>query len=586
VSFLVCFRPPRRAARSVTSAASLDGLDVLRCAVLTQLLSCLATSMDSSVEVTGGAAPLPPGVAETRGANSPADGSTGDLASTAAAKSVAVKLSGRYGQRGSSGGVAAAGASTGRARRSDSARRLAKHVHDGDLDDGAVLRHRQKSVAIGGAAPAPAVAAPVKLEVRFSWLNIHTVDTENQEFTAEFFVDARAKGRAELVPCADDTSEVAASRWTPELIVANMCDGELVRGEDSVHGADASYRRHWRGVFKQEFQLHEFPFDIQDFTLQLVEHTHDRVVSMVADDQLPSIFHVHSFALSNVWELLGIHEITLPTAFNSLDLSVRRLEVHIQPTHTDPSESARARAFPMLRAGVYMRRQCDAYCWNIIVPMFVMTSMSYVVSELPCDDLESRLSNDLALLLAAVAYKFVAAQGLPTLSYLTLLDKYVMLCFLWLALMVFINWLVVRIDRAHCAELDLIFLQCWLYSWLAVNVVMFVFMGCKVSKEHDGVKMLEQDRKPDSMHLQLHEGAKPAGHGHAADGSNGGGNGSAAAAAAAAVSSRKRAGLASRLHNAAALDEPLLLSEPHQDGGGGGSELPTIKSSGGSGGSE
>eukprot|EP01046_Picozoa_sp_COSAG06_P084037 COSAG06_NODE_30886_length_530_cov_1.707657_1_plen_167_part_10 len=63
VSFLVCFRPPRRAARSVTSAASLDGLDVLRCAVLTQLLSCLATSMDSSVEVTGGAAPLPPGVA-------------------------------------------------------------------------------------------------------------------------------------------------------------------------------------------------------------------------------------------------------------------------------------------------------------------------------------------------------------------------------------------------------------------------------------------------------------------------------------------------------------------------------------------
>ena len=39
------------------------------------------------------------------------------------------------------------------------------------------------------------------------------------------------------------------------------------------------------------------------------------------------------------------------------------------------------------------------------------------------EEYQDRLANDFALLLTAVAYKFVAAAGLPVLSYLTFLDK-------------------------------------------------------------------------------------------------------------------------------------------------------------------
>ncbi len=478
---------------------------------------------------------------------------------------------------------AAGSSSSGRARvrRSDSARRLAKHIQDGDVrnlrdlrdDDGQqVLRHRQKSVAVevAGAATMAEVTTPepVQLEVRFSWLHVHSVDTEEQEFTAEFFVDARVRGRSDLVPRADDSKSDAATRWTPALYIANMCDGELIRGEDAVHGVDASYRRHWRGCFKQEFQLHEFPFDIQDFHLLLVEHSHDRTVTMVPDEQLPSIFHVNSFTLGNVWSLLGIHNIAVPTAFSSLQVSMRRLELHVERSHTDPSESARAQAFPMLKAGLFMRRQSTAYCWNIIAPMFVMTSMCYVVSELPCDELNDRLSNGLALLLAAVAYKFVAAQGLPTLSYLTLLDKYVMVCFLFITLMVGLNWLVVSIDGPHCAErLDPILLKGWLYSWGAVNLVMMLVVVSTRMREHKGVQLLELNRKPSSAHLQLHEcvkhgphaGSLHAGHSDVRDGSGGG------------VSAVSKERLASRHKAAAAVDEPLMPR--HQAGS---RELSTI----------
>ena len=479
-----------------------------------------------------------------------------------------------------------AASSSGRARvrRSDSARRLAKHLQDGDVrdDDGhqVLLRHRQKSVAFGapGAPGAPGTAAadvatsePVQLDVRFSWLHVHSVDTEEQEFTAEFFVDARVRGRSDLVPRADDSKADAAKRWAPHLYVANMCDGELIRGEDSVHGVDASYRRHWRGCFKQEFELHEFPFDTQDFQLLLVEHSHERTVTMVPDEQLPSIFHINSFTLGNVWSLLGVHDIAVPTAFSALQVSVRRLELHVERTHTDPSESARAQAFPMLKAGLFMRRQSTAYCWNIIAPMFVMTSMCYVVSELPCDELNDRLSNGLALLLAAVAYKFVAAQGLPTLSYLTLLDKYVMVCFLFITLMVGLNWLVVSIDGAHCAErLDPVLLKGWLYCWGGVNLIMLFVVVRTCVREHKGVQLLELNRKPATAHLQLHECAKHgrcAGSVHARNGGDGIGSGGDGAAAV------SKASLSNHLKDTAALGD--LLLPQHQAG----SELSTINGS-------
>ena len=45
-----------------------------------------------------------------------------------------------------------------------------------------------------------------------------------------------------------------------------------------------------------------------------------------------------------------------------------------------------------------------------------------------------RLSVTLTLMLTAVAYKFIVASALPQVSYLTSLDTYVLVCFLFLFL--------------------------------------------------------------------------------------------------------------------------------------------------------
>ena len=63
-----------------------------------------------------------------------------------------------------------------------------------------------------------------------------------------------------------------------------------------------------------------------------------------------------------------------------------------------------------------------------------------------------------------------------------MLDKYVMLCFLFLALMVGVNWLVIRIRKEQCHELDHILLLVWLGGWVGVNLIMLCVVLLKVNR--------------------------------------------------------------------------------------------------------
>ena len=67
----------------------------------------------------------------------------------------------------------------------------------------------------------------------------------------------------------------------------------------------------------------------------------------------------------------------------------------------------------------------------------------------------------MTVLLIAVAYKFVVAAGLPQISYLTELDKYVNVCFMFIVAMV--------VENSSYAALEV-----WYYMVL-VSLLCFYF---------------------------------------------------------------------------------------------------------------
>eukprot|EP00039_Didymoeca_costata_P016026 m.279950 g.279950 ORF g.279950 m.279950 type:complete len:820 (+) comp16323_c12_seq1:226-2685(+) len=75
-------------------------------------------------------------------------------------------------------------------------------------------------------------------------------------------------------------------------------------------------------------------------------------------------------------------------------------------------------------------RQPWTYIYNVILIMFMTATLVAGAFFVPINDLADRAAITLTILLTAVAFKLVLQDGLPQVSYLTLLDKYVLVCFL------------------------------------------------------------------------------------------------------------------------------------------------------------
>ena len=125
-----------------------------------------------------------------------------------------------------------------------------------------------------------------------------------------------------------------------------------------------------------------------------------------------------------------------------------------------------------------LERHADYYFWNIVFVMYLLVVTSFTTVFLDPLDFADRQGISFTIILAAVAYKYVVASLLPRISYLTLLDKYVVLAFLLLNLNITHNVLVYllksRVDEVRKGTKE--------YYYYYDYVVVFVSYRCVFSR--------------------------------------------------------------------------------------------------------
>jgi hypothetical protein len=150
------------------------------------------------------------------------------------------------------------------------------------------------------------------------------------------------------------------------------------------------------------------------------------------------IFQHDNFSMGNVWSWVG------PGGSSggggggwccSCATAEEPPPVQIWAGLTDSLDEPDGSVLPQLIFRILMARRPGAYVWNILMPMSLLTSMGVFTYGLPPTDMDGRLGICLTLLLTAVAYKFTAAEGLPKLGYLTLIDKFVFSSIFFLTLL-------------------------------------------------------------------------------------------------------------------------------------------------------
>lgn len=176
------------------------------------------------------------------------------------------------------------------------------------------------------------------------------------------------------------------------------------------------------GSFSQPLDLREFPFDQQEFTIQLVEvvYSNDEVV-----------IEQHPRFKGGIAEKLS-----LP------DWEILSWKTESKPYTASP-ELGYSSGFTF---SFKARRHIGYFIVKVILPLILIVAMSWVVFWIDPQEMGSQIAVAITAMLTLIAYRFAVGADMPHVSYLTRIDYFILgstfLVFFSLIEVVFISSLV------------------------------------------------------------------------------------------------------------------------------------------------
>jgi len=113
------------------------------------------------------------------------------------------------------------------------------------------------------------------------------------------------------------------------------------------------------------------------------------------------------------------------------DLTTARIEFM-----SDQSGRKKGRTYPNIVIRLKCERKWKTYLYNMILLLFALTGLSLTAFFLSFDDLGDRLGLLITLLLTIVAFSIVIQDKLPTVTYLTFMDRYILASYVFIIVIV------------------------------------------------------------------------------------------------------------------------------------------------------
>jgi hypothetical protein len=290
------------------------------------------------------------------------------------------------------------------------------------------------------------------VRVRVHTLSLYNIDTVNQSFGAK--VRIQLKWTVRKLFSEINVESQADNEWKPTFEVMNNIDKIMIKVsklEKVGRGiyTDMYYDTTIQGTFSEHFEVHQFPMDRESLHVKVVftgcpisikrqyrgELTEIFFPKRATLYQIPgkSVVYKESFVQPDVWELSdGIVLKHGRTLSERNDDGVRFLTLDINMNVT---------------------RKIGFYVLNVIIPVFLLVNLSFASFFIDAMELTDRLTVTLTILLTLVALKYVIVQYLPTTSYVTYLDKYVLCSFIYVTLVALQNvimyWLLTGVLESN-----------------------------------------------------------------------------------------------------------------------------------------
>ena len=254
-------------------------------------------------------------------------------------------------------------------------------------------------------------SGPTEISVGMWVVDISTIDSAQQTFTAEIAVVLRWKDPRLAHTGKGIVRYPREQIWHPRVGIVNETNSVSRKMPDSVEvepDGTVTYRQLYVGAFTQPLRLQSFPFDRQTFRVQLVAVRYQSNEVMFVPDQ--------------VWIRDGLKEaggispsVTLP------DWTIEKWELKPLVYALAPRHQYSSYAFEFTAS-----RNVQHYILKVILPLVLIVMMSWAVFWIDPTTSSSQISIAVTSMLTLIAYRFAIDSQLPRLPYTTRLDTFIL----------------------------------------------------------------------------------------------------------------------------------------------------------------
>lgn len=259
---------------------------------------------------------------------------------------------------------------------------------------------------------------PFEVAVRFNLNKLTDVDTVKSKAWASvgimfYWTDPRLVGWKGHLP---------SNLWGPTCWLFNALS-DLVEVPQDFQLADASkgrmqrYTRFMGTIDFKQMLLEDFPLDVNaiDLTFRTASHwaSPDGQKGSRASGKSYSLVPVSAPGEGSLFRLLwggDLQELSLL----GVSLSIEQLP-----------PSASGQEVTTLTLQFHVSRRVEFYFWKVLLPIYLFMILTLCVFALGVKDYADRLSDVLTLFMASFAMLYVVQQHLPKTSFLTCIDKVV-----------------------------------------------------------------------------------------------------------------------------------------------------------------
>ena len=275
------------------------------------------------------------------------------------------------------------------------------------------------------------------VEIQVIINKIGPINTLDGTFYAEFYLQATWSDKLKEYNRYKKLNFLydAKKHFNPNIVIANAIDEPIDEIQhvcrQSHHRPDEIFiteKRKISGMFWHEFNLKYFPIDVQSLGIVIKSSHTLREVLFTESKEKFSCLSSRALVNADEWTLQSCVTVNASIAQNEISMD----------------------NYSIFTVGITASRIPKFYFYNLFLLIFLITVIGLSRFTVTCDLPQVRLIIDQMVTLTLVTFKSVVNANLPTISYLTSVDKYLLFSIIFIMIQCIYDALIGVVAPAGC----------------------------------------------------------------------------------------------------------------------------------------